>query len=109
MKSLNLQEILSEASRARDEYENYLRELVEFPSISNDPERKEDISRCASRAAELIRQFGGEASILHSQNGAPFVHAVIPSKGKTANLVLRLFCTAINKGINERNQIQAGA
>jgi acetylornithine deacetylase/succinyl-diaminopimelate desuccinylase-like protein len=79
MKSLNLQEILSEVYRARDEFENYLRELVEFPSISNDPERKEDISRCASRAAELIRQFGGEASILHAQNGAPFVHGAFNS------------------------------
>jgi acetylornithine deacetylase/succinyl-diaminopimelate desuccinylase-like protein len=74
MKPLNLQEILSEAYRARDEYENYLRDLVEIPTISNDPERKSDIERCASRAAELIRQFGGEASILHSQTGAPFVH-----------------------------------
>lgn len=82
MKSLNLQEILSEASRARDEYENYLRELVEIPTISNDPERKDDISRCASRATELIRQFGGEASILHSQNGTPFVHGTFSTYAK---------------------------
>jgi acetylornithine deacetylase/succinyl-diaminopimelate desuccinylase-like protein len=82
MKSLNLQEILSEAYRARSEYEDYLRELVEIPTVSNDPERQQEISRCASRAAELIRQFGGEASILHSQNGTPFVHGIFSSDRK---------------------------
>ncbi len=82
MNKLNLQDILSHASRERAEYEEYLREFVEIPTVSNNPERNQEVHRCACRAAELIRQFGGEASILHSQSGVPFVHGSFSSDGK---------------------------
>jgi acetylornithine deacetylase/succinyl-diaminopimelate desuccinylase-like protein len=80
--SLNLQEILSEASRQREDYENLLREFVEIPSVSNDPEHTEDVHRSAIRAADLIREFGGSSSIIHSQNNVPFVHGTFFSSSR---------------------------
>jgi acetylornithine deacetylase/succinyl-diaminopimelate desuccinylase-like protein len=80
--ALNLQEILSEASRQREEYENLLREFVEIPSVSNDPEHAEDVHRCAIRAGEVIRKFGGSSSILHTQKNVPFVHGTFFSSSR---------------------------
>ncbi|HSE40149.1 MAG TPA: M20/M25/M40 family metallo-hydrolase [Acidobacteriota bacterium] len=71
---LDLQEILSEASKQREEFESLLRELIEIPSVSSDPEHESDVHRSADRAAEIIRQFGGSSSIIHSQTNIPFVH-----------------------------------
>lgn len=79
---LNLREILSECNQQREEYETLLHELVEIPTVSNDPERENDIHRCAVRASELIGQFGGTSSILHSQSNVPFVHGSFFSSSK---------------------------
>jgi len=61
------------ANRERERFENTLREFVEIPTVSSDPSRDGDIRRCAERSAALIRDFGGEATILETA-GNPLVH-----------------------------------
>ena len=61
------------ANAERDRYEQTLRELVEIPTVSADPEHKGDIRRCAERAAQLIRDFGGQPEIIETA-GNPLVH-----------------------------------
>lgn len=60
----------TEALRAR--YEGALRELMEIPSISNDPARKGDVRRCGEAAAKLIRAMGGRARLVETA-GNPVV------------------------------------
>jgi len=66
------------AKRERESFENHLKELVEIPSVSADPNRKGDIDRCADAAAQLIRDFGGKAKIVKTA-GNPLVHGKFTS------------------------------
>jgi acetylornithine deacetylase/succinyl-diaminopimelate desuccinylase-like protein len=61
------------AASERNKFESTLKELVEIPSVSADPGHKTDIRRCADAAAQLIRDFGGEAKVLET-SGYPLVH-----------------------------------
>ena len=61
------------AASERDSFENTLRQLVEIPSVSAEPERKADVRRCAEAGAQLIRDFGGEAKVVETE-GHPIVH-----------------------------------
>src|SRR5262245_37970173 len=71
--NLDKKSLLAFAERERSAFESALREFVEIPSVSSEPERKSDIRRQADRAASLIRQFGGTAEILETP-GNPLVH-----------------------------------
>lgn len=70
---LDKKSLVAFAQSERARYEKTLQELVEMPSVSAEPERVPDIRRCAERAAELIREFGGEPSIIETA-GHPMVH-----------------------------------
>ncbi len=61
------------AASQRADFESALKELVETPSVSSEPERAADIRRAADLAASKIREFGGEASVLETA-GNPLVH-----------------------------------
>jgi acetylornithine deacetylase/succinyl-diaminopimelate desuccinylase-like protein len=61
------------AKSERARYEDTLKTIVEIPSVSAEEARKPDIRRCADAAAQLIRDFGGEASIIET-DGNPLVH-----------------------------------
>ncbi len=61
------------AKSERSRFEDTLKEFVEIPTVSADPERKGDIRRLAERAAQLVRDFGGSAEILETA-GNPIVH-----------------------------------
>jgi acetylornithine deacetylase/succinyl-diaminopimelate desuccinylase-like protein len=61
------------AVKERERFENTLKQFVEIPSVSAEPERLRDIRRCAETAAQLIRDFGGEARILET-DGHPLIH-----------------------------------
>jgi len=61
------------AKRERDRFERILKEFVEIPTVSAEPSRQRDIRRCADLAAQTIRDFGGEPSILETA-GNPIVH-----------------------------------
>jgi acetylornithine deacetylase/succinyl-diaminopimelate desuccinylase-like protein len=56
----------------RDRYEEMLAELVEVPTVSMDPARKEDIKRGAEMAAQFLSDFGAHAEI-HPTTGNPVV------------------------------------
>jgi acetylornithine deacetylase/succinyl-diaminopimelate desuccinylase-like protein len=70
---LDKKELFRWAASRRAEFEATLRELVETPSVSADPERAGDIRRAADIAANKIREFGGEASVLQTA-GYPLVY-----------------------------------
>jgi acetylornithine deacetylase/succinyl-diaminopimelate desuccinylase-like protein len=71
--ALSADDLAAYAAASRQSYEEHLRELVEIPSVSVDPARKEDVRRAAERAAELVRWAGGEAAVLET-GGHPMVH-----------------------------------
>jgi acetylornithine deacetylase/succinyl-diaminopimelate desuccinylase-like protein len=59
--------------RERNAFEAKLKQIVEIPTVSADPDRKGDIRRCADVAAATIREFGGEPTIIETA-GNPLVH-----------------------------------
>ena len=61
------------AQSERAHFEATLKEFVEIPTVSADPERRGDIDRLAQRAAQLVRDFGGTAEVLETA-GNPIVH-----------------------------------
>ena len=71
----------------RSAFEAKLKELVEIPSVSSDPEHANDVRRCADAAAETIRQFGGEAEVLKT-SGFPLVHGRFRSGGAKKSVTL---------------------
>jgi len=74
------------AKRERNAFEAKLKEIVEIPTVSADPERKNDIRRCADAAASTIREFGGEATMIETA-GNPLVHGRFNgSHGKTVTV-----------------------
>ena len=76
---LDKKSLLRWADGERGRYESALRELVEIPSVSADPDHESDIRRCAEAAAELVRRFGGEPQILET-DGHPILHARFDGK-----------------------------
>jgi acetylornithine deacetylase/succinyl-diaminopimelate desuccinylase-like protein len=67
------QALIDHARAERQRFEETLRELVEIPTVSNDPAHKADCARGAEYAAGLIRRMGGEARIIPTA-GHPIVH-----------------------------------
>jgi acetylornithine deacetylase/succinyl-diaminopimelate desuccinylase-like protein len=65
--------LASFANSQRSAFETRLKDFVEIPSVSADPQRKNDIRRCAELGAKAIRDFGGEAQVLETP-GHPIVH-----------------------------------
>ncbi|MCS7312862.1 MAG: peptidase, partial [Acidobacteria bacterium] len=66
------EDVRAYAESQRSTFERCLRELVEIPTVSADPSRKEDMHRCAEVAAKWIRSLGGQASIWPT-SGNPIV------------------------------------
>jgi acetylornithine deacetylase/succinyl-diaminopimelate desuccinylase-like protein len=56
----------------RAEFESKLKEWVEIPTISAEPERRGDIERLADAAVDYLRQLGGEAEKIQTP-GNPVV------------------------------------
>ncbi len=61
------------AAKERNRFEDMLRDFIEVPSISADPERKADVEQCAELGAATIRAFGGRAEIYRVPGGNPIV------------------------------------
>jgi len=66
-------ELTAFARRERDRFEQRLKDFVEIPTVSSDPSRQREIRRSAELAAQTIRDFGGEPSIIETA-GNPIVH-----------------------------------
>ena len=65
-----------------------LSELLRIPSISADPERKDDVRRAAEWVAESVRRMGGEAELVETETFPLVVGEVRASGGGDAPTVL---------------------
>jgi acetylornithine deacetylase/succinyl-diaminopimelate desuccinylase-like protein len=61
------------ANREREAFESKLKEIVEIPTVSAEPEHHGDILRCAQVAAQMVHELGGQATIMET-DGNPLVH-----------------------------------
>ena len=61
------------ASKSRARFEQLLKEFVEIPSVSAEPDRAHELERCAELGAATIRDFGGQAEIHRVPDGPPVV------------------------------------
>jgi len=75
------------AKNERARFEDTLKTFVEIPSVSAEDARKNDIRRCADAAAQLIRDFGGEAKILET-DGNPLIHGRFASGANLPTLTV---------------------
>ena len=65
-----------------------LSELLRIPSISADPERKDDVRRAAEWVAESVRRMGGDAELVETETFPLVVGEVRGSGGGDAPTVL---------------------
>ena len=75
------------AAGERDRFEEALKQIVEIPSVSSEPERAGDMRRCADAAAQMIRDFGGEPKILET-DGYPIIHGRFTTSKKVPTLTV---------------------
>jgi len=61
------------ADSSREKFEKALREIVEIPTVSVEPEHKPDMARGARYAADLLESMGGKARV-YETGGHPLVH-----------------------------------
>ena len=61
------------ADKERRRFEQLLKDLVEIPSVSADPDRKADLELCAELGLATVRAFGGRAEIHRVPDGPPVV------------------------------------
>lgn len=55
-----------EVSKLREEYSAKLAALVGIPSVSMQPERREDVRRCAALGCQYLREAGAEAELVET-------------------------------------------
>ncbi|MBK8011796.1 MAG: M20/M25/M40 family metallo-hydrolase [Deltaproteobacteria bacterium] len=73
MTELTRAELESFAEAKKDLFEQHLRTLVEIPSISANPDHRQDVFAVATAACEILRSVGFEAEVLETR-GTPIVH-----------------------------------
>lgn len=61
------------AAKHKARFEEQLKEFVEIPSVSADPDRKRDLERCAELGLETVRALGGKADLHRVAGGPPVV------------------------------------
>src|SRR5262245_15621629 len=71
----------------RPAYERWLKRLVEIPTVSSDPARREDVARGARAAAELVTSLGGRARIVKT-GGHPLLVGEFPGPRGAPTLTL---------------------
>jgi acetylornithine deacetylase/succinyl-diaminopimelate desuccinylase-like protein len=64
--------IASYVKSIREQFEDQLKELVEIPTVSADPNHRNDIHRAAKIAKKLLHQAGAKAEIVQT-SGNPIV------------------------------------
>ena len=63
------------AAHYRPNFERWLAELVNIPTVSVDPAHIQDVRRCAETALELLESLGAKRAELIETGGHPLVHA----------------------------------
>src|ERR1044071_665586 len=61
------------ADSSREKFEKALREIVEIPTVSVEPQHKDDMARGARYAAGLLESMGAKARV-YETGGHPLVH-----------------------------------
>ena len=69
------EELTAYAAAERRQFEDALRQFVEIPTVSVEPDRRPEMARGAAFASDLIRRMGGEPRVLDT-GGHPLVHGV---------------------------------
>jgi acetylornithine deacetylase/succinyl-diaminopimelate desuccinylase-like protein len=87
MASLRRAVLTQFAERLRSDYERGLRELVEIPTISSDPQHRADIRRGAVAAVRLVQAAGGRARVVRT-TGHPVVVGDFPAPAGAPTVVL---------------------
>lgn len=62
------------ASAHRSDFEHWLADMVNIPSVSVDPARAADVRRCAETARDLLSSLGATVELIET-GGHPLVHA----------------------------------
>jgi acetylornithine deacetylase/succinyl-diaminopimelate desuccinylase-like protein len=79
--SLKRDTLLSFANAHRDEFETLLREFVETPTVSVDPNHLGDIKKGVELTVQTLEKFGGKAEIYSTDKGNPVIHGVFGNDG----------------------------
>ncbi|MEP6994861.1 MAG: peptidase, partial [Acidobacteriota bacterium] len=66
-------ELKAYAKAQRPDFERVLKEIVEIPSVSVEPDRKGEVHRGAEYAVALLESYGAKAA-LHETKGHPIVY-----------------------------------
>lgn len=74
--TLKRADLLTFAKEHREEFEALLRQFVETPTISVDPDHASDIQKGVDLTVETIKKFGGSAAVYRADKGNPVVHGV---------------------------------
>lgn len=70
--TIDSNELVKYAQSQRSRYESLLKEMVDIPSVSMDPEQKGSINKLAERAAALLKEAGATAEVIQTK-GNPVV------------------------------------
>lgn len=69
----NDEELLSHVRRSHERYLDELKALIAIPSVSANPQHRDDMQRCAMLLVERMREIGFESELLATE-GAPFAY-----------------------------------
>lgn len=75
------------AEAQRPEFERTLKELVDVPTVSAQPEHRDDILRGVDLAVATIERFGGKAEVIKTK-GYPIVHGAWRSGTKAPSITV---------------------
>ncbi|HEY9678048.1 MAG TPA: M20/M25/M40 family metallo-hydrolase [Drouetiella sp.] len=70
---IDVDKVTEYVNKSRQDYERDLKHLVDIPSVSMDPERKNDITRTAEEAVQMLQASGAKAEIIPTR-GNPVVY-----------------------------------
>lgn len=65
-------ELNAYVQESRKDFEKYLKELVDIPTVSADPAHRKDMDKCADKAVELLKMMGASAEVIQTK-GNPVI------------------------------------
>jgi acetylornithine deacetylase/succinyl-diaminopimelate desuccinylase-like protein len=84
---VNRADLTTFAANHRADFENWLTELVNIPSVSVDPAHTVDVRRCAESAVARLQQVGARAALIPT-DGHPLVHARLTDEPRWPTITL---------------------
>ncbi len=87
MASLDRETVRSFAAAHRQDFASWLARLVNIPSVSVDPNHRDDVRACAVAAVELLQSLGATAELIET-GGHPLVHGRLLSGSGAPSVTL---------------------